>query len=226
MRRTSESDCFCTQLLIYFFLITYISLKYIYFFFHFFIVRCICLTKNCWTNQLSFLWNQHFLFILIFLFDFISREHFRQSKGQDIWPLGKKCRYKHFWNFILALNIKKWPDGQKSSEEGGQGSKGPCPQVNVPLYFPKMSLYFQNCLSFFRSVFFFLKNVLLFSRIALTFPTIVFLLFTSWAFFQDAFFPSDCTFCGSSSEILREIIFPLLLELFIDQLMIPCILKF
>ena len=67
----------------------------------------------------------------------------------------------------------------------------------------------------------FLKNAL-FSRFFLRFSRSAFFLFAVLVFFQECFFfQADCTFLLSCSELPREIIFSLLLEVFIDQLLMP-----
>ena len=86
------------------------------------------------------------------------------------------------------------------------------------IVFPRISLLFS------RSAFSFLKNSLLFSGIVLCLPEVPYFYFLCTSFSKNDFFPVDDTFSLSHSELLREIIFALLLfcfllQLFIDQLM-------
>ena len=86
------------------------------------------------------------------------------------------------------------------------------------ILFPRISLLFS------RSAFSFLKNSLLFSGIVLCLPEVPYFYFLCTSFSKNDFFPVDDTFSLSHSELLREIIFALLLfcfllQLFIDQLM-------
>ena len=112
---------------------------------------------------------------------------------------------------------------------------------NYPFIFPELPFQFSELhlkallfpgitLLFSRSAFLFLKNALLFSRITLQFSRSPFFLFIVHIFLQEFFFPADCNFSFSYTELLREIIFVLLFycflfELFIDQFIITCILR-
>ena len=97
----------------------------------------------------------------------------------------------------------------------------------LPFYFSEVSCCFlELSFSFLglpfcpKSAFLFLRNTLLFSRIAFSFPEVP--SFYCVRLFPKCFFPVDCTFTSSCSELLREIIFAFLLfcflmELFTDQ---------
>ena len=87
---------------------------------------------------------------------------------------------------------------------GNWGCKCPCLQVNVPFpknkkwpFIPRMTLLFS-------------RVALLFSRSALLFPRSVFLFNVCVSF--KCFFPGDCTFYLSCSELLRAMLFALLLK--------------
>ena len=95
------------------------------------------------------------------------------------------------------------------------------------ILFPEISLLFsRSTFLFSRCAFSFLRNTLLFSSIWLQFSRSAFFLFTVHVFFQEWFFPADCALSLSGSQLLRDIMFALLLfyfllELFADQLMMP-----
>ena len=133
---------------------------------------------------------------------------------------------------------------------GDSGCNCLCPQVNCPFIsqeysfisriallfsriaflFPGIALLFHRiALLFSRSFFLFHKNALLFSRIALQFSRSVVFLSIVHVFIQECFFLANYSLSSSCSELLRQIIFALLLfcfllKLFIDQFMVPCIL--
>ena len=139
--------------------------------------------------------------------------------------------YKLFLQFILPGNIQKWP--LKSDVL----TKNPLLFPELPIYlslfsrctilFPEISLLFsRSTFLFSRCAFSFLRLTLLFSSIWLQFSRSAFFLFTVHVFFQEWFFPADCALSLSGSQLLRDIMFALLLfyfllELFADQLMMP-----
>ena len=78
-------------------------------------------------------------------------------------------------------------------------------------YFPKMPFYFQN-----------FSKMPCFPDFSLGFPEVPSFYLLCSSFSKNAFFfQADCTFLLSCSELPREIIFSLLLEVFIDQLLMP-----
>ena len=103
----------------------------------------------------------------------------------------------------------------------------------LPFYLPELPFYLQVMLFCFLELPFpFPEKLFSFSKMPYCFPELFFSLpelllfyyFLSVSFSKNAFFPADCTFSLSCSELLRAIIFALLLfcfllELFIDQLM-------
>ena len=126
--------------------------------------------------------------------------------------------------------------------------------VPLPFYFPKMPFYSQNCSFIFQNCSFIFQNrpfvsfnrPFIFQKCPFVFKKFLFILqkclivfqnydlvfqkcfflFTVHVFFQECFFPADFTFSSTCSELLREIIFALLLfcfplETFIDQLVMP-----
>ena len=93
----------------------------------------------------------------------------------------------------------------------------------LPFSFPKVPLCYQEmplCVS---------KMLYYFLELFFSFPEKPSFYLLYVAFSKNSFFPADCTFSSSCSELLRETIFTLplfclLFKLFIDQLMMHCIL--
>ena len=114
------------------------------------------------------------------------------------------------WNIYIKLF---WLETSKNYHS--RVCECPCPQVKVPFYIPKNPFYSHNCPFIFQRCPFVSWNCCF--------------AFQKCLFYFSKIFPTDCTFSSSCSEPFREIIFALLLfcflfELFIGQLMMPCIL--
>ena len=148
------------------------------------------------------------------------------------------------------FEILFWFETSKNDHSRGGGRL----LVPLPFYFPKMPFYSQNCSFIFQNCSFIFQNrpfvsfnrpfifqkcpfvlkkflfilqkcLIVFQNYHLVFQKCLFL-FTIHVFFQECFFPADFTFSSTCSELLREIIFALLLfcfplETFIDQLVMP-----
>ena len=101
--------------------------------------------------------------------------------------------------------------------------------LELTLCFPELPFYFLELTFCFPEVSsYFSKMPYCFSELPTLFPEVSSFYLLCASFSKNAFFPVDCTLSSSCSELLRQI-FPLLLfcfllELFIDQLMMPCIL--
>ena len=131
---------------------------------------------------------------------------------------------KTFLKFYFGLKQPKM-----TIPEGGVRLQGPLSSSQCPLLrpknvllFPELPFYFQNCFFIFQYWSFIFQKC---PFVSWNCPLFIYCV----GLFPRMFFsPANCTF-SLSSELLREIIFAMLLfcfllELFIDQLM-PCILK-
>ena len=97
----------------------------------------------------------------------------------------------------------------------------------LPFCFPELPFYFPEVSFCFLEVsFYFSKMPYCFRELPISFPEVSSFQLFLCASFSNAFFPADCTFTSSCSELLGEIIFAsllfcFLLEHFTDQLMKP-----
>ena len=154
----------------------------------------------------------------------------------------KKCFQKNIWNFIWTWNIQKWLLQNKVVRLLVSLSSSQCVLLlhknvflflELPFYFPEVPFCFLELPFCFPEVlfcfpevpFYFSKMPYCFRELPFSFPEVpsIYLLCTSFS--KKAFFAADCTF-SSCSELIREIIFTLLLfcflmKLFIDQVMVP-----
>ena len=105
--------------------------------------------------------------------------------------------------------------------------------LELPFYFLEVLFCFLELPFFFPEVFFcfpeapfyFSKIPYCFRELPFSFPEVLSIYLLCTSFSRNAFFAADCTF-SSCSEMVTEIIYTLLLfcflmELFIDQLMMP-----
>ena len=124
----------------------------------------------------------------------------------------------------MTWNIQRWPLQRRR-----WGYKCPCPQVcpftsqkssfipNWPFHFPHVSFCFPEVPPFYFS-----KMFYCFPELPFSFPETpsFYLLWASFS--KNAFFPAACTFLPSSGlptkMIFVSLLFCVLLELFIDQL--------
>ena len=165
--------------------------------------------------------------------------------------MGKKCPKKNIWNFILAWNIQKGTfqrgNGVKHQVPLSSGqftflfSKNSLLFPWLPFYFPgpldtghKLTYIRRSeddldvfWTSYVRSIYVLCpgwKPPFVFQNCPLVVQECLLFIYCA-RFFQEHFFAVDCTF-ASSSELLRETVYVLLLfcfllELFIGHIMIP-----
>ena len=155
----------------------------------------------------------------------IQQRKFQRIKRSVYLTHGKKVPLGKFLNFFLIETSKNDQfKGGDSEAASALVFNSMCPFTSPKCPFiPRIALLFsinailfpRISLLFSRSAFLFLKNSLLFSGIVLCLPEVPSFYFLCTSFSKNAFFPVDGTFSLSCSELLREIIFALLLLCFL-----------
>ena len=165
-------------------------------------------------------------FILFFSVWILTQQgKFQGIKRSVYLTHGKKVLLEKFLNFFLIETSKN--DQFKGGDKEAASAlvfNSMCPFTSPKCPFiPRIALLFsisailfpRISLLFSRSAFSFLKNSLLFSGIVLCLPEVPYFYFLCTSFSKNDFFPVDDTFSLSHSELLREIIFALLLFCFL-----------
>ena len=125
-----------------------------------------------------------------------------------------------------------WLSLESNKNEHSRGwrwsCKCSCPQVNVLFSFLKIKniLLFKELLFYYPELPFYLRFLISFQSISLVFQKNLLFIYCKCFFFQECFFSAFCIFSLFCSELLREMIFSLLLfrfllELFVDQIIMP-----
>ena len=121
-------------------------------------------------------------------------------------------KVQFFFEFYFGLKYQKM-----TLTEGGASCECPCLQVNAPFYILKVSFYSWNCPFIFQNCPFVSRNSpVVFQKCPFlqNCPLVFhkYLLFIYCArLFQEYFFSADFSFSSSCSQLLRQIIFALLL---------------
>ena len=108
----------------------------------------------------------------------------------------------------MGWNIQKWPF------QRGVLLKNAFLFPELSFYFPELLFYFPEVLFCFTEVPFYFSKIPSFPGFPFSFPEVPLFMYCACLFPRMPFFPADCTFSLSCSELLREIIFALLLFFF------------